>query len=507
MIQDKIKTLEELTRIVATYQTKNKKVVQCHGVFDLLHIGHIRHFEQAKKFGDILIVTVTPDKYVNKGPHRPAFAEGLRAEAIAALDSVDFVAINKWPTAVETIKLLKPNIYAKGIDYKDAHKDHTGKIIDEEAAIKSVGGEIAFTNDITFSSSRLINKYLPTFPREIIDYLATFSDKYSSDDVIQYLKNIQSLKVLVVGETIIDEYQFCESMGKAGKEPVLVLRYDSTERFAGGVLAVANHLASFCDNVGLLTMIGEGASQVRFIRQSVKDNVDIMFLHKANSPTIIKRRFLENYLLQKLFEVCEINDEELSKRQSQDLCAMLEEIIPKYDVVIVVDYGHGMLTRDAIELLCSEARFLAVNVQINAANKGLSTISKYPRADYVCLTEPEIRLDCKNRQGELRDMVSNVSQKMGCKAVVVTQGKNGSLCYSEKEGFVEVPAFAQQIVDRVGAGDAVLSLTSLCVAQQTPVAVVGFIGNVVGAQAVAILGHRTSIERGSLFKHIESLLK
>ncbi|MBI4596076.1 MAG: adenylyltransferase/cytidyltransferase family protein, partial [Candidatus Tectomicrobia bacterium] len=172
--RDKIKSLEQLAKTITSLRAESKKMVHCHGVFDLLHIGHIRHFEQAKKLGDTLVVTVTPDRYVNKGPHRPAFTEDLRAEAIAALDCVDYVAINNWPTAVETIKLLKPDIYAKGADYKDAAKDHTGKIIDEEAAVKAVGSKIAFTEDITFSSSSLINKHLPVFSAEVREYLSNF---------------------------------------------------------------------------------------------------------------------------------------------------------------------------------------------------------------------------------------------------------------------------------------------------------------------------------------------
>ncbi len=505
--QGKIKSIEELAEILISLRANNKKVVHCHGIFDVLHIGHIRHFEQAKKLGDTLVVTLTPDKYVNKGPHRPAFTEDLRAEAIAALDCVEYVAINKWPTAVETIELLKPDIYAKGADYKDARKDYTGKIIDEEAAIKSVGGEIAFTDDITFSSSSLINRYLPVFPKEVNEYLAGFSERYSSDEVLQYLENAHSLKILVVGETIIDEYQYCESIGKSAKEPVLVTRYLSTEKFAGGTLAVSNHVANFCDNVGLLTFLGTEDAQEDFVRQHVKSNVEKMLLYKENSPTIIKRRFVESYLLTKLFEVCVMNDEELSKAESQELCTKLCDILPQYDVVVVVDYGHGMLSSDTIDILCSQARFLAVNTQANAANRGFNTIHKYPRADYVCIAEHEIRLELRNQRGDLRDMILEVSQKLGCGQIVVTRGKRGCLGYNKDEGFCEVPAFAYQVVDRMGIGDAFLSVTSLCVAQKAPIEIVSFIGNVVGAEAVATVGNRTPIERSSLFKHIVSLLR
>ena len=503
----KIKTLEELAEILASLRADNRKIVHCHGVFDLLHIGHIRHFDQAKRLGDILVVTVTSDRYVNKGPNHPAFTEDLRAEAIAALHCVDYVAINNWPTAVETIKLLKPDIYAKGADYKDARKDYTGKIVDEEAAVKSVGGEIAFTEDIMFSSSGLINRYLPVLPREVREYLSKFSKRYSVEDILQYLENAQALKVLVVGETIIDEYQYCTAIGKSAKEPVLAAQYLSTEKFAGGVLAVANHVANFCNKVGLLTMLGAKDSQEDFVRQKVSSNVDMMFLYKANSPTIVKRRFVEGYLLQKLFEVYEMNDEELDQEQDHDLCAMLTEAIPQYDIVIVADYGHGMLNRNAIDVLCSEARFLAVNTQANAGNRGFNTISRYPRADYISLARHEITLEERNRQGDIREMILNLSRKLTCGQIVVTCGKDGNVGYSEHEGFVEVPAFVEQVVDRMGAGDAVLSLTSLCIAQQAPMEVTGFIGNVVGAQAVSTLGHQKSIERAPLFKYIESLLK
>ncbi len=503
----KVKNLEELAKLLPALRAKDKKIVHCHGVFDLLHIGHIRHFEHAKKLGDILVVTVTPDRYVNKGPHRPAFSQDLRAESIAALDCVDYVAVNNWPTAVKTIKLLKPDIYAKGSDYRDARKDYTGKIVDEEAAIRSVGGEVAFTDDITFSSSSLINKYLSPFPKEVSDFLEDFSKRYSSDQVLKYLENTRSLKVLIIGEAIIDEYQYCESIGKSTKEPILATQYVSTEKFAGGSLAVSNHVANFCDHVGLLTFLGTEDPQEDFIRQHLKTNVEKIFLYKENSPTIVKRRFVENYFLAKLFEIYIMNGEEIKHAENQALCRKLHEVLPQYDIVIVVDYGHGMMTKEAIGMVCNEARFLAVNTQANAGNRGFNTIYKYPRADYVSIAEHEIRLEFRNRQGNLKDMVRSLSEQLKCRRIIVTRGKYGCLCYTEDEGFFEIPAFVQQVVDRIGAGDALLSLTSLCVAQKAPMEIVGFIGNVVGAEAVLTFGNRTPIERVSLFKHIASLMK
>jgi len=362
-------------------------------------------------------------------------------------------------------------------------------------------------NGITNGSSHLMKGYLPALSEEVSEYLKGFSARYTLDDVLGYLEGARPLRVLVVGEAIIDEYQYCEAIGKSSKEPTLVVKANSSEKFAGGILAVANHVANFCDHVGMVTFLGAENSQEAFIEAKLNSKIERFYLYKKDSPTIVKRRFIESYFFAKLLEVYEINDEEPDQDDSEQLCAVLREQLPRHDVVIVVDFGHGMLSREAIHILCSQARFLALNVQANAGNMGYHTVSAYARADYVSLAENEIRLEARSRRGDLKPMILNVSQRLGCGRVAVTRGKYGCLCYSAEEGFFEVPAFAGQVVDRMGAGDAFLSLTALCVAQGAPMEVVGFIGNAVGAQAVATVGHRSSIERVPLFKHIESLLK
>src|SRR5476649_2476442 len=136
----KILPLKEIAKRIEEVKAKGKKVVQCHGVFDIVHLGHIRHFNMAKKEGDVLLVTLTADKYVKRGPGRPIFNEQLRAEYLASLSMVDYVGIVNAETATESLRILKPNFYAKGQDYKNHKQDITGKISEEEEAVKSIGG-------------------------------------------------------------------------------------------------------------------------------------------------------------------------------------------------------------------------------------------------------------------------------------------------------------------------------------------------------------------------------
>jgi bifunctional ADP-heptose synthase (sugar kinase/adenylyltransferase) len=313
--------------------------------------------------------------------------------------------------------------------------------------------------------------------------------------------------VLVVGEAIIDEYQYCEEIGKTSKEPVIAMKSMHAQRFAGGILAVANHVASFCDRVGMLTFLGDTDSQEDFVREKLNPRIEAAILYRKDSPTIVKRRFIEYYFFRKMLELYTINDAELAPGDNRALCAKLEELVPQYDVVIVVDFGHSMMTKEAIEIVAGKAKFLAVNAQANAGNMGYNVISKYPRADYITLAEKEMRLEARDHRGDARRMLEDVAKKMQCERAAVTQGRNGSLCYSRSEGFFLVPALAREVVDRVGAGDAFLSVSALCAALKAPMEVVGFIGNAVGAWKVGIVCNERAVDRVLLFKQIETLLK
>jgi cytidyltransferase-like protein len=504
-LEGRVGTIEELAEFAASLRAANKKVVHCHGVFDLLHVGVIRHLEQARKLGDALIVTVVPDEYASKGRSPPFFRQEQRAEALAALGPVDYVAINKWPQAVEAIRLLRPSVYVPGDEDWETEDERVHLHDLEDSAIQAVGGRLALVEQIAPRSPALIHHYVSAYPSEMAHFLASFSARCSAQQILDYLQGVRSLKVLLIGETIIDEYQYCETMGKSGKEPILAVRYVSSEKFAGGVLSTANQAAELLDHAGVLTFLGTQDSHEEFIRERLNPRIDAMFLYLPCAPTTIKRRFVELYPFQKLFEVYVMHDE-ISAAHCQATYARLKAILPFYDAVVVTDYGHGMLTPEIIDLLCRQEKFLAVNTQANAANQGFNTISRYQRADYICLSEREVRLEARSRTQDLRTIVSAIAEKLSCRRMLVTQGQEGCLCYQKGEGFFPVPPFTRRIVDRVGAGDALFAVTALCAARDVPMEAIGFIGNAVGAMAVETVGNRSVVARPALYRQIESLM-
>lgn len=503
----KIKTLEALASAVDAARAEGKTIVQCHGTFDLLHIGHIRHLQAARGLGDLLVVTITPDHLVDKGPHRPVFTDQLRAEALASLECVDYVAINKWPTAVEAIHLLRPHFFVKGAATETGLRDHTDAIVKEEEAVKAVGGQLQLTEEETYSASALINRHTDVFSPEVRLYLEEFRSRYAEEDVLRFLRDIRRLKILTVGETIVDEYCFCHVMDKANKDPILAAKLLYMERYLGGIQAINNHLAGFCEHLSCLTALGARDAEEDFVRTNLTSNCDLHFIKKADSPTIVKRRYLEEYLSTKLFEVDRMNDDPLIPSDEMAFIDRIAELAPQHDVVIVADYGHGLLTENVIQALCEKAPFLALNVQVNPGNYGFNLISRYPRADFVTIDEPEARLEMKKKQVDIQTIPQVLAAKLRCRALLLTRGQNGTLGYDEKTGFSRTPVFSVKLVDRIGAGDACLAVTGPCAALGCPVEILGFIGNVAGATACGVIGNKSYLDPVSFFRHVSSLMK
>ena len=507
-MKEKIKTLEELQQITAELKLKGKKVVHCHGVFDLLHIGHIKHFEEARTFGDVLVVTVTPDEHVHKGPNRPAFNTPLRLEALAALESVDYVAANKWHIAVETIKAIRPDIYCKGPDYQNHSDDVTGKINDEEEAVKSIGGEIRYTSDITFSSSSLLNKFGDVYSESQKSFIQKLLKGRDFDEIKTKVDDLQNLKVLVIGETIIDQYIFCEALGKSGKEPVLVLRDLEMEQYAGGAAAIARHLSDFCGTLSLLSMLGEKKEHVSFVLESLPENIEPIFIYKESSPTITKKRYVDIISKSKSLGVYSINDAQMNSENQNQLQAYLNDLIPKHDLVIVSDYGHGFISRETAKYISKQSIYKSLNAQINAANIGYHTMNNYRDIDCAIINENELRHELRDRKSGVEELMKQLSVSMQAKKLVVTQGSDGATLYdSEEDKYYYCPAFAAKVVDKIGAGDAMLALISCSLKSGFDADLSLFMGSLAAAQSVETIGNSTPVSKVQLLKTFSHAVK
>jgi rfaE bifunctional protein nucleotidyltransferase chain/domain len=506
--RDKVKPVTELAAIVNRLRQSGKTVVQAHGTFDLLHIGHVRHLEAARTLGDVLVVTMTADQFVNKGPGRPVFSEVLRAEMLANLQCVDWVAINPEPDAVNAITTIRPAIYVKGQDYEKPDTDVTGRIVAERNAVEAHGGRIHFTQEVMYSSTELLNRHFNVFEPAVARHLNGLRAEGGLAESLALIERIRDYHVVLVGDAIIDEYQYALPMGKPPKESVIAGRYQDREIFAGGVFAAANHVASFCKKVDVITCLGAIDSHEDLVRATLRPNVELHTLRRPGAPTTLKRRFVDPTSMRKLFELYVMDDSPLPAEMQAELDQRISELAPAADVVIATDFGHGLIGSSAVQTLAEFARFLAVNTQSNSANMGYNLITRYPKADYICIDAPEARLGISDRTSPIGEVARRiVEEHVECSNIIITHGRNGCVTHRLGGDTHTIPAFARNVVDTVGAGDAFLSVTAPLVAAGGRMDRVGFIGNVVGALKVEIVGHRKPVEKAALIKGVTALLK
>lgn len=488
---------------------EGKTIALCHGVFDLLHPGHIIHLEQAKEMADVLVVSVTAAKYVRKGPGRPYFDDEMRMKVLAALECVDYVMLSEGYTVDDIIESIEPDIYVKGEEYAKAEDDITGKIVEEKALVEKHGGRIGFTTGQVFSSTKLINIAMAGLSDEVRLFMEDFKTRHTMKEIRDYADRISNLKVLVVGDVIIDKYTYCNVQGMMSKDMGYSARLSHTEEYFGGSAAIARHLATFTNHVTLMSMIGNEEEIRLRLFDELADKIRLKLTYSKKLSTIVKHRYLtrnekrEEY--KKIFAINNIPDD---IRYEADVYAEfkreLKEKIRDFDAVFLCDFGHGLIDREIINLVQENAKYLILNCQTNSTNKGLNVITKYNRADVFTLDQQELKLAFPEFSMDERTSL----KKLACHLKGngwLTRGSKGAYGIHVQE-IHECPAFTLSVKDTIGAGDAFFATAGIFAAAGASVEIGTFMGNIGGALGANIVGNKEAVEKINALKYASTLM-
>jgi rfaE bifunctional protein kinase chain/domain len=478
----------------------------CHGVFDLLHPGHYLHIEKAKSKVDVLFVTITSDEYVNKGPGRPVFSEILRAKALSLIESIDFVSIIYEESAVSALSLIQPNLYFKGIEYENIDNDINDSLNRELEVLTENGGSIYFTDEITFSSSKIINDQFEIHSQEFKLWLKDVTSQFSLANVYEYLEKLKNLNVLVIGESIFDRYSTCEILGKSSKDPLLCFNKIRSDTHAGGVLAVARNIRNLGSNVTLLSAINSQDFGNNIFLEMKEAGIDLIFEFTDPYPTIIKERFIESKSGSRVFELYSMKNYLSHPSFHQNLLSKAKSLRHKFDLVIMLDYGHGFFDSSIVEYMSNLKVFKALNVQSNGGNNSMNSVSKFRNIDYLTLNSRELFLETFRYAVNDEKYFEHLQSNFNFKTICVTEGSQGISLLSKNCAKVKSPALTSQVKDTVGAGDAVLSITSLLSYINAPLEVIALLGNIVGSWNVSFIGNSEVLDKKYLRKTLKSLL-
>ena len=480
IVNHKIKTVDELRHVIGP-RPRTKKVIMCHGTFDVVHPGHIRHLLYAKSKGDILVASLTCDAHIAKANVRPYVPEDLRAINLAALECVDYVVIDREPTPLNNLSAIQPDFFAKGYEY--VHGQVHPKTQEEVKVLESYGGEMLFTpGDIVYSSSALLDLAPPKIISEKLIMLME-AEGLTIEDLRHTLDLFKNLRVHVVGDTIVDSYTYCDVIGGITKTPTISVRYQNKVDYVGGAGVVAKHLRAAGAEVVFSTVLGDDPYKDFVLDDLKKAGVVCKAVIDRTRPTTNKNAIVADGY--RMLKIDTLDNRSISEKTLHQLEGQISGTLA--DVVVFSDFRHGVFNRDTIPPLASAIPSGVFKVADSQVASRWGNILEFQGFDLITPNEREARFSLGDQDSVVRPLATELFRRAQCKTLMLKLGDRGILTYrtradNDPRTVLAVDSFVDRLVDAVGAGDALLAYSSLALKATGS----DVIASVLGSMAAAI---------------------
>ncbi|PWC55338.1 PfkB family carbohydrate kinase [Azospirillum sp. TSO22-1] len=456
----KIKTAQELREILGPLP-RARKAILCHGVFDIVHPGHVRHLLFAKSKADILIASLTADRHIDKGKYRPHVPQDLRALNLAAFEMVDYVVIDENDKPLTNLGIIRPDYFAKGYEYNASGQMHP-KTREELEVVEGYGGQIIFTpGDIVYSSSNLINLAPPQL---WLEKLLTLMDRagIGFDDLRRTLDRMAGKRVHVVGDTIVDSYTHCAMIGGQTKTPTMSVLFENQSHYIGGAGIVAKHMKAAGAEVVFSTVLGEDPLKAFVLDGLAEAGVEVRAVIDPTRPTVNKNAIVAGGY--RLLKIDTLDNRSISDSILDDLARSVRE--RPTDAVVFSDFRHGLFNRRTIPTLVDAIPDGVLKVADSQVASRWGNITEFKGFDLITPNEREARFALADQDSGVRPLASLLYDTAQCKLLILKLGARGVLAcrtadHEALDSFFVVDSFADTVVDPVGAGDALLAYSTL----------------------------------------------
>jgi len=480
-LKKKIKTVDELCKAIGA-RPREHKVIMCHGTFDIVHPGHVRHLIYAKSKADKLVVSLTADTHVTKANFRPFVPQELRAMNLAALEMVDYVIIDTEAKPLKNLSAIQPDYFAKGYEYVAGGIDPRTR--EELAVLESYGGEFIYTpGDIVFSSSAIIESMPPNLSLEkLLSVLDAEGLKFS--DLRAALNRFGHIRVHVIGDTIVDSYTQTTLVGGTTKTPTFSVRFESQTDYVGGAGVVAKHLAATGADVTFTTVLGEDKFKDFVLEDLAKTGIKVNAIIDPTRPTTNKNAFIAGGY--RLLKVDTLDNRSISQRIVDEFRDKIATT--KVDAVVFCDFRHGVFNRRTIPPLVECIPQGAYRVADSQVASRWGNILDFEGFDLITPNEREARFALGDQDSVVRPLGLELYKQAKCKTLILKMGERGLITYrmipeteEDFRAFFVVDSFAVNVVDAVGSGDALLAYATLAMVDTKNEVVASVLGSMAAA--------------------------
>ena len=341
-------------------------------------------------------------------------------------------------------------------------------------------------------------------PFDTIRWLKIQIDKFGVSEFTECLKTLADSSVLILGEAIIDEYIYCEALGRVTKDPLIAFEKISQQQQLGGVLAVARHFSGLGIHSNVITKWA--LADQDFINTEINLSNRIKTFNLSSNMSIKKTRYVDRSSNTRVFESYELPNESDYLTTPKDIRELVHKEKIVFDQLVVMDYGHNFFNHEITKDYLDFGVPVSVNTQSNAGNRGFNPISNYANADIVFLNGSEVQVEMRNKVSKLEKTITDLGSKLNCKELYVTNGSAGIISWSKSKGIITSPTFAPTIIDRTGAGDALLAAVSSLRMREVPIEIATFFGNIAGSLLVGVMGNDKAITSAEMQFEAERII-
>ena len=491
-------------KIISVNELNTDNIVLCYGHFDLIHPGHLRYLQYAKTLANNLVVALMSDKELN-GENQKSYLEDERAESVANLQIVDHVIVlNNELTLDCLIDIVKPKVLVLGKEFEqnqseqinlavNAVKNH-GKIVFHAGETHYFNANLLFKNvaDIEVNSKNQLNKICKNY-------------KITLRDIQKKLSNFSNSELVVIGDTIVDNYVACDAIGMSAEAPVLVVKELENREFIGGAAIVASHVAALGAKCHYISVVGKDDQSNMVSKSLIGQNIGIDLIVDESRPTTYKTRYMvEN---QKLFRVSRIKDHKISAEIEQKIIDKLTVLAPNIDGILVSDFIYGVITQNILDVIIELSKQFNIKLYGDLqCSSQAGKVSKFSDFDLITPTEKESRIALDDNESGVEWVATTLLKNTNSKNMLLKLGSDGFIAYSknliDRQNF---PALSVNPVDVTGAGDSLFAVMSVSLSSGANLIEASVIGTCMASLAVKDIGN-TPITNDRLNQYIYEVL-
>ncbi len=491
-------------KIISVNELNTDNIVLCYGHFDLIHPGHLRYLQYAKTLANNLVVVLMSDKELN-GENQKSYLEDERAESVANLQIVDYVIVlNNELTLDCLIDIVKPKVLVLGKEFEqnqseqinlavNAVKNH-GKVVFHAGETHYFNANLLFKNvaDIEVNSKNQLNKICKNY-------------KITLRDIQKKLSNFSNSELVVIGDTIVDNYVACDAIGMSAEAPVLVVKELENREFIGGAAIVASHVAALGAKCHYISVVGEDDQSNMVSKSLIGQNIGIDLIVDESRPTTYKTRYMvEN---QKLFRVSRIKDHKISAEIEQKIIDKLTVLAPNIDGILVSDFIYGVITQNILDFIIKLSKQFNIKLYGDLqCSSQAGKVSKFSDFDLITPTEKESRIALDDNESGVEWVATTLLKNTNSKNMLMKLGSDGFIAYSknliDRQDF---PALSVNPVDVTGAGDSLFAVMSVSLSSGANLIEASVIGTCMASLAVKDIGN-TPITNDRLNQYIYEVL-